>query len=147
MNSDRCRTLSRDELGEFVQTHCLLTDISEKKIMEMQLRQAQKMEALGTLTGGIAHDFNNILGSILGYNELAIEESKEEKHLKHYLEQVQVAGLRAKDLVSQLLSFSRQSDIKIKLLEVAPLVKEVVKLIRSTASSGKCDEGLDQIDA
>ncbi|MBF0448433.1 MAG: response regulator [Magnetococcales bacterium] len=124
-----------DEQGKFIQTHCLLTDITERKQLESRLSQAQKMEAIGTLTGGIAHDFNNILGSILGYNELALEEVQENESVAYCLSQVHIAALRAKDLVAQLLSFSRQSKIEVKPLQVSPLLKEMVKLVRPTVST------------
>ncbi|MBF0448305.1 MAG: response regulator [Magnetococcales bacterium] len=124
-----------DEQGNFVHTHCLLTDITERKQLERRLSQAQKMEAIGTLTGGIAHDFNNILGSILGYNELALEEVQGNQAVSYCLNQVHIAALRAKDLVAKLLSFSRQSNIEVKPLQVSPLLKEMVKLVRPTFSA------------
>ena len=90
-------------------------DISERKEaekihlkMEAKMREAQKMEALGTLAGGIAHDFNNILGAILGYADLAQLAGQADSRLKSYISQILQAGLRAKDLVKQILEFSRQ---------------------------------------
>nr|CRH05972.1 putative hybrid histidine kinase with PAS domain and response regulator receiver domain [Candidatus Magnetococcus massalia] len=127
--------VSRNNQGEFVQTHCLLTDITEKKQMEQQLRQAQKMEAVGALTGGIAHDFNNILGSIIGFNELARERLDDKHPVKSFLDHVHTGSLRAKELIAQLLSFSRQSDSTKTSLLLEPLVKETLKMIQATIPS------------
>ena len=82
---------------------------SEKAKLETQLRQAHKMEAIGTLAGGIAHDFNNILGSMIGYADLALQDMPEETVPNDNLKQVLIAGLRAKELVRQILTFSRLS--------------------------------------
>ncbi|MBF0446483.1 MAG: PAS domain S-box protein [Magnetococcales bacterium] len=125
-------SISLQASGKFFQAHCLLSDITEKRKLEAQLRQAHKMESIGTLAGGVAHDFNNILGSIIGFTELALEKTTENEKTYHYLNQVHVAGLRARDLVSQLLSFSRQSEYEMKPLEFTPLLQEAMKLIRST---------------
>ena len=84
--------------------------ISERKRLEAQLRQAQKMEAIGTLAGGIAHDFNNILTAILGYTELALDDIRQESTAWNYLHEVRKAGLRAKTLVQQILTFSRRTE-------------------------------------
>jgi PAS domain S-box-containing protein len=100
--------------------------------LETQLRQAQKMEAIGTLAGGIAHDFNNILAAIIGYSELSLV-SLPEDHQAHWnLEQVLKASQRARDLVRQILSFSRQSEQDLQPVEIGPLVKEALKLLRAT---------------
>ncbi|MDG4475515.1 PAS domain S-box protein [Thiovibrio frasassiensis] len=107
-------------------------DISERKNMEAQLCQAYKMEAIGTLAGGIAHDFNNILAAILGYTELArLEIGKAEHPAQQSLQEVLKAGLRAKDLVQQILAFSRKSEQEMGGVQIAPLVKEALKLLRA----------------
>ena len=102
----------------------------EKENLESRLQQAQKMEAIGTLAGGIAHDFNNILGAILGYTELAREECTENSSIADDLDKVTKAGYRARDLVKQILAFSRQNSEERVLLQPAPLLKEVVKMLR-----------------
>ena len=105
----------------------------EKRIkLEYQLRQSQKMEALGTLAGGIAHDFNNILGTMLGYTELALNEVSQNSEEKGYLREVYKSGERAADLVSQLLSFNRLEDLELKPIQLSLLVKEVLKMMRAT---------------
>ncbi|MEI7638344.1 MAG: ATP-binding protein [Syntrophus sp. (in: bacteria)] len=99
--------------------------------MEAQLRQAQKMEAIGTLAGGIAHDFNNILAAMMGYAELAKFKTTDVKIHPH-MDQVLKACGRAKDLVQQILTFSRQREQEKKPVAVTPIVKEAMKLIRSS---------------
>ena len=103
----------------------------EKEILQAQLMQAQKMEAIGTLAGGIAHDFNNILGAILGYAEMAREDCPLDSVIAGDLDQVVKAGHRAKDLVKQILAFSRQTETEKGPLQPAIMVKEAVKLLRS----------------
>jgi len=107
--------------------------VEEKTALEKQLLQSQRIEAIGTLAGGIAHDFNNILGGIIGYTELAlIEESPDEEGKRRdYLHRVLDAGRRAKDLVQQILRFSRPKEASVTTIAVTPLLKESVKLMRS----------------
>jgi CheY-like chemotaxis protein len=93
------------------------------------------MEAIGTLAGGIAHDFNNILSAVIGYADLSLKEVEKQTRLHMNLEQILVAGLRAKDLVQQILAFSRQEERELRPLQVALLVKEALKLLRSSLPS------------
>ncbi|MBF0620487.1 MAG: response regulator [Magnetococcales bacterium] len=107
----------------------IATDITARKEIENQLRHAQKMEAIGTLSGGIAHDFNNILGIIIGYAELAeLEENQNNQNLS---EIIKAAG-RGRDLVSQLLSFSRSADHQKEIISLTPLIKEITQFMRAT---------------
>ncbi len=102
-----------------------------KEIVE-QLRQARKMEAIGTLAGGIAHDFNNILSAIMGYTELSIIEADEHATLKPMLEKILHASERAKDLVHQILTFSRQTEHEKRPLQLNLVVKEALQLLRAS---------------
>jgi PAS domain S-box-containing protein len=109
-----------------------LRDISELKQMERQVQLSQKMQAIGTLAGGIAHDFNNILGVIFGYAELVQGDLAAGEDPKEHLGQILKAGDRAKKLVRQILSFSRQSDQEQQPFEVRPVVKETLELMRAS---------------
>lgn len=105
----------------------------EKKKLEAQLRQAQKIEAIGTLAGGIAHDFNNILAPIIGYTEMVLSEMPEPSPLRSDLEQVLQASYRAKELVRQILVSSRfTQEQQMAPLDVSMVVKEALKLLRSS---------------
>jgi PAS domain S-box-containing protein len=107
----------------------------DKRNLEKQLRQAQKMEAIGTLASGIAHDFNNILGAISGYTEMAMEETARESSLYNYLEQIFKGSKRAIDLVRQILAFSRQSEQELRPISFDRITKETLKLMRATLPS------------
>jgi signal transduction histidine kinase/ActR/RegA family two-component response regulator len=125
----------RDIKGKIVNFVAVMRDVSQEIALERQLRQAQKMEAIGTLAGGIAHDFNNILSAIIGYTELGIrnlpKDSEERKSLKKVLQ----AGGRARDLVKQILTFSRQSEEEYQHVDFHLIIKEAFKLLRSSLPS------------
>jgi PAS domain S-box-containing protein len=118
--------------GEFTGAMAMLTDISEQRQLTEALIRSQKMEAVGQLTGGIAHDFNNILGSILGFTELAQSRySTADSKLQDYLAQIATAGGRARDLVRQLLIFSRGENTQsASSIPLPPLVMEVINMLR-----------------
>lgn len=125
----------RKEDKKFIGTHGVIRDISDRKQLESQLKQAYKMEAIGTLTGGIAHEFNNILGIILGNTELALDDVPEWNPAHFNLEEIKTAGLRAKNVVRQLLSFIRKTDIKRQPISIIPVVKDALKFLRSTITA------------
>ncbi|MEE8126839.1 MAG: PAS domain S-box protein [Nitrospirales bacterium] len=135
------RETLRTIIGPNQQKMLLLSgeDVSDRKraeealeLSEKQLRHTQKMEAIGTLAGGIAHDFNNILGAILGYSELAMAQAPKDQRLRSYLEEVLTAGNRAKELVKQILAFSRRSEQAQEAVDLNDIVREVLQMLRAT---------------
>jgi PAS domain S-box-containing protein len=105
---------------------------SDRDHLEAQLRQSQKMEAMGTLAGGIAHDFNNILGAILGYGELAQQESKPDSPLRRYVDNVMHAAERAKALVDRILGFSRSGLGERAYVHIQSVIEETLELIAAS---------------
>jgi two-component system, cell cycle sensor histidine kinase and response regulator CckA len=104
----------------------------EKRELETRLQQAHKMEAIGTLAGGIAHDFNNILSAILGYTELSLAQAPSDLPIKDHLAKVLKAGERARDLVKQILTFSRQEQQELVPVQINSILKEALKLLRAS---------------
>ena len=107
----------------------------EREKLQKKLVQAQKMEAIGTLAGGIAHDFNNILSAIIGYTELSRLSVSKENEISGYLDSVVQAGHRARELVHQILTFSRQAEKEFKPVLVKAIMKEALKLLRASLPS------------
>ena len=114
-------------------------DITEKRSSEQQqakleshLQQVTRLDSLGTLAGGIAHDFNNILSAIMGYTDLIKFNSLDNQKVQHFIEQLGTASLRAKNLVQQILSFSRQSNLEKQPIDISKAVNEALNLIRAT---------------
>jgi len=110
-------------------------DLTDRNRIESQLRQAQKMESIGTMAGGIAHDFNNILFRMYGYLEMALEEADEDSTLHDYITEVYGEAMRARDLVKQILTFSRQSEHELSPLDMHIVAKEAIKLLKSSIPS------------
>jgi PAS domain S-box-containing protein len=134
---ETCRTIIGPNQQQMLLLSC--EDITDRKRAEealeqseRQMRHTQKMQAIGTLAGGIAHDFNNILGAILGYSELALTQAKKEPKLTSYLEEVLTAGHRAKELVKQILAFSRRSDHEREAVDLNAMVQESLRMVRAT---------------
>lgn len=130
------------ELGDEKFILVLARDISERleseknrQQLEAQLQQAQKMEAIGTLAGGIAHDFNNLLTPIIGYSELLLLGLTADSTVPKQIQPILTAANRAKDLVKQILTFSRRSEHNLAPLNVEPVIKEALKLLRSSIPS------------
>ncbi len=121
-----------DLKGDIKEFLCIGNDITERKSLEKQLKQSQKMEALGTLSGGIAHEFNNLLGIIIGNTELALDDVPEWNPAKDCLEEIRTASLRAKDVVRQIMSFARQTSAQRKPIQISTIIQESLKLIGTT---------------
>jgi len=121
---------------------CIFQDVTERKKaqiekekLEIQLQQAQKMESIGTLAGGVAHDFNNILSPIMIHSEMAMAELAHDHHIQHNLKQIFQAGERARDLVKQILTFSRMRQKERTPLRLGLIVKENIKFLRASLPS------------
>jgi PAS domain S-box-containing protein len=125
----------RDAAGNITDYVFVGRDVSQQERLEKQLRQAQKMEALGTLAGGIAHDFNNILGAIISCAEFALEDALPGSPTREDLGHVLKASYRGKNLIKQILAFSRTNEQERRPTEIVPLVKECLKFLRASLPS------------
>ncbi|WP_083912014.1 ATP-binding protein [Desulfotignum phosphitoxidans] len=110
-------------------------DIDKQKKLQVQLNHSQKLEAIGSLAGGIAHDFNNILSAIIGYSQLAMDRLPKDSPAQKDLAQVYKAGERARNLVMQILTFSRQKEQNAAPIQIGPIIKEVLKFLKATLPS------------
>jgi len=110
-------------------------DITNRRLLEEQFRQAQKMEAIGQLAGGVAHDFNNILAAILGNTQMGLAETTDGHPVRQSLEEIHKAGLRATSLVQQILAFSSQRPQERRVIELGPTIEEAVGFLRATIPS------------
>jgi len=122
----------RSPAGEITNYLCLREDVSERKRLEHELRQAQKMESLGTLAGGIAHDFNNLLAIINGYAEFCQQGAQEPAALQKCLREIHRAAQRASGLVRQILTFSRKTEVRFAPLDLNQLCRDLVALLAET---------------
>ncbi|MBF0233589.1 MAG: hypothetical protein HQK65_11200 [Desulfamplus sp.] len=123
---EQSETLHRNLLVEYKQAE------EERKKIAAQLRQSQKMEAIGTLAGGIAHDFNNILSAVIGYSEMALYQVEEGSIVENNLQQINIAGKRAQELVKQILTFARKTEETMAPVNVGCIAQEVLTLLRSS---------------
>ena len=124
--------LLRDQAGKIDGAIETWQDLTEYKQLEKHLIQSQKMEAIGTLASGIAHDFNNILSAVIGYSELALMGIAEDSPTHNHLKQILTAGMKAKKLVNQILTFGRQTEDNPKPVQISVIVKETLKLISAS---------------
>ncbi|MEW6490053.1 MAG: PAS domain S-box protein, partial [Thermodesulfobacteriota bacterium] len=122
----------RDDRGRIVNYVAVKRDVTAEVRLEKQLRQSQKLEALGTLAGGIAHDFNNVLTPILGYTEMAVDDLPPDSRVRDGLTRVLAAAERARDLVKQILAFSRRAEQERRPVHLGDLVRETLRLVSAT---------------
>ena len=125
----------RDARGAIVGSSKIARDITRTKLLETQLRESQKMEAIGTLASGIAHDFNNILGTVMGNAELARQDAGENQAVQESLGEIRKASVRARDLVNQILTFGRRQATSRVRLPLPPAIEESARLLRATLPS------------
>jgi two-component system, cell cycle sensor histidine kinase and response regulator CckA len=116
--------------GQVSHYEVIVEDITERRLLEDQLRQAQKMEAIGRLAGGVAHDFNNALGVITGYSELLQFKLRDDATLHKHASEILKAGMKAASLTQQLLAFSRKQNLRPQVLDLNSIVRDIEKMLR-----------------
>ncbi|MQY80222.1 MAG: PAS domain S-box protein [Bacteroidetes bacterium] len=126
----------KDETGKITNYVGVKRDITRESELEAQLIQSQRLETVGTLARGIAHDFNNILGTMQGYNDMAIEEASENSKLYTYLKSIKIASSRAQDLVNQILTFSRDVKPERKSTSIQNLLNDSLEFLKPSISPG-----------
>ncbi len=124
-----------DDGGRVINFVSVMRDITEDLKLEDRLSKAQRLEAIGTLAGGIAHDFNNILFPMVGLSEILQQDLPEESPMQEIVEEILKAGLRARDLVKQILAFSRENKAEKSVIRVQNIAKEVLKLVKASLPS------------
>ncbi|MCL1980564.1 MAG: ATP-binding protein [Proteobacteria bacterium] len=121
-----------NDKGELARIRGYLFDDTKRALMEREIRQNQKMEAIGTLAGGIAHDFNNILAGIIGYAEILLRKEAHNEQARNYLGKILTAGEKARELIYQILAFSRKTETVRQPVRLAPLIHEAMQMLRAT---------------
>ena len=121
-----------DEQGQVVGTMGIARDITERRKLEEQLLQAQKMESIGNLAGGIAHDFNNLLGGILGYASFAKKKMSPKDPLYHSLNSIERSATQAAELTKQLLGFARRGKYQVKPINCNALIQDLTRFLKRT---------------
>ncbi|MBU4129794.1 MAG: PAS domain S-box protein [Proteobacteria bacterium] len=124
-----------DKTGKIINFVAVKRDISDEIKMGKRMQQSQKMETICTLAGGIAHDFNNILFPIIGHAEMLMEDIPKDSPVRESLNEIYIGALRAKELVQQILAFSRQETSELRQVKVQDIIREALKLLRSSIPS------------
>ncbi|MCI0487429.1 MAG: response regulator [Blastocatellia bacterium] len=125
----RSTTPMFDDRGKYIGVLAMITDITERKHLEQQFLQSQKMESIGRLAGGIAHDFNNLLTAIMGYSQMILARLKESDPMREEVQEIERASRRAASLTSQLLAFSRKQILQPKVLDLNIVVANMEKML------------------